>query len=876
MVDDCVFINYRSADCHSYGALLYVELSNRFGADLVFLDNESIPAGADFVSHLLRRVRGAWIVLAVIGPGWLSATDALGNRRLDDPQDWIRRELAEAFAADITVIPVLTDGASMPLEHQLPHDIARLGRCQYRRLRHREARFDIARLVADITNLEPRLAHTTNGSTDPIVVGLPPLRADAFQERPVLRDTLSAGTTYLGTTTVTQVVTGDGGTGKTQLAAAAFTSAVPEVDVAVWITANTRSEVLSAYAQAFAAIHSILPPSDEGESQQQATQLLSWLAATKRWWLIVMDDVVDPTELQGLWPSGPGGRVLVTTRRRDAAMLSRGQVIDVNTFTRAESVAYLRAKLGKVTGLPTGVLDEAAELAGDLGDLPLALSHSAATIINDGITCAEYRRLLADSTHRLTDLLPVDPGEDYVHTVSGTWSLARERADRLQPAGVASPMLDVIAFLDPNGVPEAALIGEPVRAHLANGGVSPHIARRAVRNLHRLSLITHDPNDAVRSVRMHTLAQRAGTESVPADAVPGIVRVAADALLGIWPAVEAGTPLGQTLRANASVLIGRHATALWRPVAHPLLFRAGGSLADSGLVTDAASYFTGLAADAARHLGTDHPNTLRARHRLANTRGPGGDLAGACTAYRQLLADQIRLLGADHPDTLTTRADLGWWQGMSGDPAAAVAAFDKLFADRTRVLGPDHPDTLYTRNCLARWRGEANDLGGAIQTFESLLSDELRLLGADHPDTLTTRNNLAHVRGRAGDPAGAAAEIEQVLAGRTRLLGPAHPRTLTTRSHLAWWRGASGQTSTAAVAFQEILADELRVLGPDHPRIFSTRAYLAHWRGEAGDPAGAVSALDDVLADRRRVLGDEHPSTAETRRDLEHWRQRAG
>jgi hypothetical protein len=52
-----VFINYRGEDSHSYGALLHAELSRRFGPELVFLDSESIPAGADFVEQLLGRVR---------------------------------------------------------------------------------------------------------------------------------------------------------------------------------------------------------------------------------------------------------------------------------------------------------------------------------------------------------------------------------------------------------------------------------------------------------------------------------------------------------------------------------------------------------------------------------------------------------------------------------------------------------------------------------------------------------------------------------------------------------------------------------------------------------------------------------------------------
>jgi hypothetical protein len=93
-----VFINYRGVDSRSYGALLFTELSRHFGADLVFLDSESIPAGADFAEELLSRVRGCRVLLAVIGPRWLTSAGADG-RRIDDPADWVRRELADALAA---------------------------------------------------------------------------------------------------------------------------------------------------------------------------------------------------------------------------------------------------------------------------------------------------------------------------------------------------------------------------------------------------------------------------------------------------------------------------------------------------------------------------------------------------------------------------------------------------------------------------------------------------------------------------------------------------------------------------------------------------------------------------------------------------------
>ena len=516
----------------------------------------------------------------------------------------------------------------------------------------------------------------------PVVVGRPPLRADAYQERPALRDALAAALAERRTAVVTQVVAGDGGRGKTQLAAAAFERTRAAAELAVWVTAASRPAVVSAYAEAYAATHPAAGPGDAG---QHAERFLTWLSATARPWVVVLDDVADPADLAGLWPAGPTGQVIVTTRRRDAAMRARGTVIDVGVFLPAESLAYLTEKLGAASGLPADALAGAAELAEDLGQLPLALSHAAAVIVNDGIGCAEYRDRLADRTRTLAEIFPGDPGvagDDYAHTLAGAWSLARDRANTLPPDGLAGAMLDIIAVLDPNGIPETALTSAAARSWLATrlaagdepgtgAEVPAEDARRAVRNLHRLSLVNHDPATTARAIRMHALAQRATLEQLNPATLPAVIRAAADALLQAWPDIEADTTLGQTLRTNTTALTGRHDAALWEPDAHPVLSRHGRSLGEAGLVADAASYFTSLARNAAQILGPDHPHTLDTRGNLAYWRGEAGDAAGAAVACEVLLADYLRVLGPDHPHTLTTRHNLARWRGQAGDVAGA-------------------------------------------------------------------------------------------------------------------------------------------------------------------------------------------------------------
>jgi hypothetical protein len=204
----------------------------------------------------------------------------------------------------------------------------------------------------------------------PVTVGRAPLLADAFQSRPTLQ---AAVAHRHGSVVITQVATGDGGTGKTQLAAAAFREALPGVQVAAWVSATSRDALVSAYSQVWEQLRPDQSDLAARDAERDAVALLAWLETTDRAWLIVLDDIQDPVDLRGLWPTGPTGQVLATSRRRDVALIGHGRsVVDVGVFTPLEAKEFLARKLAD-SQLPD-VLDQAEGLAADLGYLPLALS----------------------------------------------------------------------------------------------------------------------------------------------------------------------------------------------------------------------------------------------------------------------------------------------------------------------------------------------------------------------------------------------------------------------------------------------------------------------------------------------------------------------
>ena len=121
-----IFISYRREDAEGQAGRLFDDLTAKFGKDSVFMDVVDIEPGRDFRRVIDQHVASCAVLLAVIGKGWLEAKDQAGRRRIDNPNDFVRLETASALKRDIPVIPVLVQGAGMPLPEQLPDDLKEL------------------------------------------------------------------------------------------------------------------------------------------------------------------------------------------------------------------------------------------------------------------------------------------------------------------------------------------------------------------------------------------------------------------------------------------------------------------------------------------------------------------------------------------------------------------------------------------------------------------------------------------------------------------------------------------------------------------------------------------------------------------------------
>ena len=744
---------------------------------------------------------------------------------------------------------------------------------------------------------------------------IPPL-AEAFHQRPETGLDLRVGL-YSGDTVVlthgeeTAVAPAQqGGTGKTQIAVA-FSHALwgaRAVDALVWVPAASREAIVAGFAQAARTVGA----ADRAvPAEAAAGHFTGWLAHTRRPWALILDDLTSMADLDGLWPAGQAGQVVITTGLPEAAFPAGPRIAPVGGFSRREVLAYLSARL---TAFP-GQRAEALDLGEDLDGLPLALAQAAAVMSLNRLSCREYRGRLEERREHLA-MVRVDGVSP---AVLATWSLAAECAHELPPSGAAWPALALAAMLDPHGIPGAVLTspagcgyvaGRPSTAEAADQA----LVRAAMTNLARAGLVSIDPASAARTVRVHPSVQAAVRAYLPAADYEQAVLAAAEALLQAWPEADGSqdprerahleqahleqahleqAPLRQALRDCTAALwaadspaphpaTGQHArpepggaylgaptqqSVLWTPEAHPVLLRNGLSLEADGLAESAVTYWQAMLVTGTRLLGDGHANAVTARDRLAAAYESAGRSGDAITMFSTALADRERDQGTDHPDTIAARGRLAHAYASAGRPAEAVALYEQMAGDAGRHLGPGHRVTLAARAHLAGAYQAAARGKEALGAYQVLLADAERLLGPRHQDTLVTRQNLAAALLANGQPKDAVEQYKRLAADTEAAAGRDHPDAMAARASLASAYCRGGKPKDAIALGQRVLADRERIAA--HPDTIIARADLAAACQQAGRLGDAIRHYEQALADSERYLGPDHPLTRAMRDNLE-------
>ena len=658
------------------------------------------------------------------------------------------------------------------------------------------------------------------------------------------------------------VLTGMRGSGKTQLAAAVAARCEEEGwPLVAWIHAASRREILAGLYELALRIGIDAPKNIPLEVivQRLLAQLRSVEAADR---LFVFDNVENPDDLRDLIPEGAGVRALITTPRHfdwDGLGWLR---LAVGAFDREQSVSLLCEHTGDTH---REVADRIAEA---LGDLPLAITQTAATAQQGGYSLSGYLDRLTH--HPLESRISRLEGDDYPDAVGIALAMAYEqvleklRAEHPQQERIAVSILGALSLLAASGVPTHWL--------LALDGDSDAV--RDTLSFLKSAAILQESSDGTKTIiprlqghvyRETYLNDQKKLDEACSNAATLLSGIDVDRLDN-----------GEQRRDETHHLIEQIISVTSQDYSHSLFSepRVSSKLAET--LHDATSLgmsqlalgLTDSVTRACETLGPHHPDTLASRNNLAGTYRDAGRLDKAIALYEQILEDSIRILGLDHPRTLTSRLNLAGAYQAAGRLDEAIPLYEQVFSGRSRVLGPDHRSTLTACDHLADTYWEAGRFDEAIPLKKQILADAMRIMGPDSPGASTARLNLAATYRDAGRLDEAITLYKENLGAITRTLGLDHPDTLTARNQIAGAYREAGRLDEAIALNQENLEEFTRLAGPDHPHTLSSRSTLAGAYREAGRLDEAISLLEQDLEDRTRILGLDHPETLASRHSL--------
>lgn len=732
----------------------------------------------------------------------------------------------------------------------------------------------------------------------PLVIGALPREPLAFQERADLIEAVDEAMDRHAVAVVC-ALTGGRGVGKTQLAGAYARSRIDAGwRVVAWIVAEEPGQVVAGLddlAEAAGIKGGIQ------DAQLAAAAARRWLERLPEPALLVLDNVVDPDQVARWLPRTGRTRTLITSTVRSVTHL--GATVDIGVFTQDEAVAFLHEMAGVSQGEDGG--PAAAELATDLGCLPLALAQAAWVIRTQGLTFAEY--LERFRRNRVAQVMRRVPGEPYPIGAAEALLLAIRQVETGEDASTVRRVVELISLLSPTGVHRDDLrVALPDREAAEIDNVVGRLSEASVVTLsldgctvlmHRLvQRIVRDRllEDGLLGSRIVEAATVLRALLPPADGTPArgaADRGLTDHILALWAAAE---PLGDETR---RALMDLHLAAVRLLTARAEVFRACSVGQDvvaeherlvpahddqvlGALAALAYAYQVAQQYDLALPLreryieaqrerfGPDSPQTLNAVNSLGYTLESAGRLDEAEAVHRQNLADSLRVNGPDHQTTMYAQINLASTLRSKGANEQALALFEKNVTDNERALGSDHGSTLNARGELARMYGRVGRWAESLELHDRVLADVLRTQQSNNEPNLWWGRYRALALQGAGRIDEATDELNRLLEFSERELGGDHPETLDVRIFLARAHTTARRHATALALFEQCVTDRQRVLGPDNRGTLNARRNLGLALLAAGKRSRAVTCLGSVLADYERVLGPHHPYTEGARTDL--------
>ncbi|WFE60052.1 tetratricopeptide repeat protein [Micromonospora sp. WMMD712] len=722
------------------------------------------------------------------------------------------------------------------------------------------------------------------------LTGLPRTAADPFVGRQADLDLLDQNLRRQGATVVTQAVFGLGGVGKSELALQYATRHADRHQLIWWASAETDEmlqESLADLARRLEPAHSLLGTT----IVDAAGWALQWLQC-HRDWLLILDNVENRAIVAAvLGQVGRHGFVIATTRR-DINWRGSAKPLLVDVLTPEASIELLRGFVGDA-----GDSHALAELAAELGHLPLALEQAGAYIAQQRITAWSYLTILR--ARPAEAFQAVDEGGEASRTVARIWNLTITAIGSKNPKAVY--LLRTLAHFAPDNIPRRFLSGDAtdvVAVDKALGLLASYsmikLDQRRIA-LHRLvaAVLRERANDCGTHGEDADTVVATATHLLSAAIPPGDPHINIDT----WPAwhelvphidaLARTVPSAETTVATARLLAqsaffassqGQHNVALPQeqralailkarlgpdhPTVATALFNLGASLTALGKADAALPLLQQGLAVAEAALGPEHRDVAVGLSHLAQALLELGRPAEALPLRERELAIDTAALGADDPTVAIALNNLAGTMEALGRSDEALPLRERALAISEAAFGPDHPVVALRLGNLAVALTTLGRPAEALSLHERALAISEAVFGIEHPELAVRLNNMALTWEALGKPAQALPLRRRALAITEAALGSQHPTFARRLNNLALTLSDLGKATEALPLQQRALTISEAALGDNHPAIAVMIGNLAQTIEALGKPVEALPLRRRALAISETALGHDHPDTA--------------
>ncbi|MFF5359733.1 FxSxx-COOH system tetratricopeptide repeat protein [Streptomyces scabiei] len=647
-----------------------------------------------------------------------------------------------------------------------------------------------------------------------------------------------------------QALFGLGGVGKTQVALEYVHRFMADYDLIWWISAEETENVVASLAELGAEMGAP-GGSDITQVSQEAVQLLSRDATTKRW-LLVFDNADDPAALARFMPEGGSGHILVTSRNQSWA--EQGESLPVAVFTREESVEHLSRR---APGLSA---QEAERVAEAVGDLPLAVEQAAAWLAETATPVEEYLRLLSEQT---SNVLNLNQAADYPNTVAATWLVSIARLQKRSPASVR--LLQVCAFMGPEPISSDLLYSKEMLDELKS--VDPTLQERlllgrVVREISRLALAQVDQVN--NSIQIHRLVQAVIRSQLSQEEQRQARHVVHLVLAGARPQDDEPTDNPESWPRLEIIWPHLQASKAWEchePEPRRLLIDRVRYLWKRGGFTAAAQLAEDILQQWGPTLGDDHMQYLYLRAQLANVRRSQGRYVEAREIDENVLGRQRRVLGPTHPHTYMTMSGLSGDLAALGEYRSAVEQAREAYDGYGQIFHDSHPRTLNAANNLALALRMVGRYSEAREIDQDTYERRKEVLGRYHPYTLSSASSLGRDLREVGRYTESVELLEKAYASHKERLTMAFPGTLSCAKALAVSLRRAGQFEEAERLTTQTQAEYRAQYDAPTP---DSLACDLNWAADlyaTGNNERARREAHVALTEYMKVPGERHPYT---------------